>query len=193
MAAKHTTAKAEDWKNDSSQTDPSVTGDSTAASAENSAPSNGGAVPQGWVEEPTGFPPYWTPDDKGAWFRGIPLMKDEGYREGDDENPSDFARYVVRATHEIDCYKGKSDAAEGVIVKPGEFFTVSAYASMRLERYYGHEVLIKAVEKVRLDQKRTMWKFQVFVAADTRQLLDKERSERAKELLAARKGAIVPF
>lgn len=189
--AKHTSQTAESFVNDSTKRDPAMneeTPSGATTAPRNNIPKD---VPEGWVEEQTGFPPYWSPDEKGAFFIGIPLMKDEGFREGDAENPSDFVRYAIRATQPVECWKGKSESAEGVTVQPGEFFTCSAYASMRLERYFGYEVMVKAVEKVPHKAGRMLWKFRVFVAPETRKQLDAERSDRAKRLLAERNPA--PF
>ena len=99
--AKHTSQTAESFVNDSTKRDPAMneeTPSGATTAPRNNIPKD---VPEGWVEEQTGFPPYWSPDEKGAFFIGIPLMKDEGFREGDAENPSDFVRYAIRATQPV--------------------------------------------------------------------------------------------
>ncbi len=144
------------------------------------------AVPQGWVEEAVGFPPYWKPT-LGGYFKGIVLMRDE-------RDPS-FIRYHIEARMPLDCRTGKADDGEVVAVKTGEVFTTSAFAALPLDRFFGFEVFVQVTQTRKLpgnDQsdnvERDMWVFKVMVSPETKKLLDDGRRENIaylKEMRAA--------
>lgn len=133
-------------------------------------------VPSDWVEEATGFPPYWTPEENNAQFRAVPLMI--------DLRDMEFPRYILRATIPVSCSKGPQDNQEEITVQPGDLFTCSTYASLKLEQYFGHEVMVFSTEKRSLKGGKSLWQFRVFVSPQTRKLLDAERSEASKLALA---------
>lgn len=150
-------------------------------------------VPEGWVDEQVGFPPYWSPE-MGSAFRGMIMYRDERQPE--------FIRYVVQASAPIRCHRGPSDdEQEEVIVQPGELFTTTAYAALPLERYFGFEVWVLAEKKRTLaastnpnakegqKRKREQWDFRIRVSPETKKLLDDQRSETAKLLQTKREEA----
>lgn len=175
--AKHTTKTAEEFVNESN-----ATSKPEDFNSQDTPVFDATKPPDGWLEEATGFPPYWSPEINGG-FRAVPLMID--LRE------PEFVRYVLRATVPVECWKGPSDEAEGVTVQPGQTFTCSAYAAMRLDQYFGHEVMVYATGKRDLTMGKKLWQFRVFVSPQTRKLLDAQRAEEAKRLSAESKKA--PF
>lgn len=149
---------------------------------------------EGWEEIETGFPPYWTPAI-GKMLLGKVCVVD--FRD-----PS-FPRVVLQATKvAIPCQRGPMEGAEDVIVKPGEFFTMSEYAALNLSNYIDLEVAIKCVgerlvpaDKVRNLPKREMFEWKVWATPEAAKLL-KARSLEEMKLLKARRtlgeGEIVP-
>jgi len=176
VSGKHTDATAEEYFPEAVKHGaPAPTGDGGNQYTEQ--------TPSDWVEEPTGFPPYWTPEEHAANFRAVPIML--------DLRDIEFPRYVLRATTPVVCSKGPSDNQEEITVAPGELFTCSAYASLRLDQYLGHEVMVFSTEKRSLKGGKSLWQFRVFVAPQTRRLLDAERQAATrKQLDEARKTPI---
>jgi hypothetical protein len=120
-------------------------------------------VPADWNETLTGFPPYWLPE-AGAKWAGSVIMKDES---------GDFERYVVRATRPVMCQKGSGDEQERVLVKAGEFFTLSMYSNLQLERFIGLGELI-VICKGQITAKTPagfVWAFRVFPSPATERAL----------------------
>lgn len=140
-----------------------------------------------WVRQQVGFPPYWAPTRPGALFLGRIVAL--------DARQEDFQRYIVQATKfPMYCRLGPTDDAEKLMVPPGDFFTVSNYASLALEEFIDIEVLVAAVKKRKLpgneesgNVKRDLWMWEVKVPSETeKKMIDTRRSEKAKELMAAR-------
>jgi hypothetical protein len=148
----------------------------------------------GWEEIETGFPPYWKPEI-GKMILGKVCVVD--FRD-----PS-FPRVVLQATKvAIPCQRGPVEGAEDVLVKPGEFFTMSEYAALNLGNYIDLEVAIKCVgergvpaDKTRNLPKRDMFEWKVWATPEAAKLL-KQRSVEEMKLLKARRtmgeGEIVP-
>lgn len=90
--------------------------------------------------EITGFPPYWTPRE-GSTFFGTVLNED-------NRDPA-FIRYIVKASADTMCALGPAEDAEPVMVKKGDFFTVSFYSGLALKDFLGYEVWVKAHSKVK--------------------------------------------
>lgn len=140
----------------------------------------------GWEEEQVGFPPYWNPSHVGNALIAKVIMRDE-------RDPS-FVRYILQAVKfPLVCKKGPSEDAEQVIVQPGEFFTMSAYAALPLERFFDLEVVVKVANKRKLPGneasdgvKRDLWEFKVLVSPESKKILANRREDEHKRLLAAR-------
>lgn len=75
-----------------------------------------------WVDEATGFSPYWNPAEN-KYFVGRLVSKDV-------QDP-DFVRYLVQAGEDLECAQGPAATAEKVTVRKGEFFTISVYFSLQ--------------------------------------------------------------
>jgi hypothetical protein len=133
------------------------------------------SAPQGWEDEQTGFPPYWNPE-VGKTFRGVVL--------GLDEKDPDFKRFALKATDQIMCAQGPADDAEQVIVKPGEFFTCSAYAALPLERYVGFEVFVMAKNKRDIKGGKELWEFKLMIHPDEKKKLVALEAKRLAEMNA---------
>ena len=140
-----------------------------------------------WSRQQVGFPPYWAPIREGALFMGRIVAL--------DTRQEDFQRYVVQATKfPMFCRLGPSDDAEKIMVPSGDFFTVSAYASLPLEDFFDIEVLVAATKKRKLPGneaskgvKRDMWMWEVKVPGEKeKRMVETRRAEKAKELMAAR-------
>jgi len=81
----------------------------------------GAAEWDAWEEVQVGFAPYWSPEEN-AFFVGYVVARD-------DRQP-DFVRYLVQAYQDTKCQRGPVDGAEDVLVKKGEYFTVSVYHAL---------------------------------------------------------------
>lgn len=157
-----------------------------------------GEAPEGWEAEQIGFPPYWNPrmefidpnnarkgmkPGTGNSFLGTVVNRDER-----DEH---FHRYVIQASRAIRCQNGPSDDAEEVIVQKGEFFTLSTYASLPLENYFGMEVYVTPIQKRKIKddpetgEPRDLWRFKLMVSPASKKLLTDKRAEHTKLLLEA--------
>jgi hypothetical protein len=140
-----------------------------------------------WKREQVGFPPYWAPIREGALFFGRVVAL--------DTRQDNFHRYVVQATKfPMFCRLGPADDAEKIMVQTGDFFTVSAYASLPLEEFFDVEVLVAATKKRKLPGneasdgvKRDLWMWDVRVESEKeKRVIASRRAEKAKELMAAR-------
>lgn len=121
-----------------------------------------------WDEEPTGFPPYWTPVE-GRKILARPIAK--------DENDPDFPRYVLVAGAPVPCEQGSADEKKPVTVKKGELFTCSVYGGLPLDRYMGVEVGIVCRGKKAIPGGKSLWVFQLFVSPDQKKVLEAKRAE----------------
>jgi hypothetical protein len=140
---------------------------------------------QGWEEIETGFPPYWKPDVGKMILAKVCVV---------DYRDASFPRIVLQATKlSIPCQRGPVTDAEDVIVKPGEFFTMSEYAALNLANFIDFEVAIKCAgerfvpaDKTRQLPKRDMFEWKVWTTPESAQLL-KLRSIEEMKLLKARR------
>jgi hypothetical protein len=130
------------------------------------------SAPQGWEDEQTGFPPYWNPE-VGKAFRGVVL--------GLDEKDPDFPRYAFKATDQVMCARGPADEAEKVIIKPGEFFSCSAYAALPLQRYIGFEVYVMAKNKRDIKGGKELWEFSLKIHPEEKKKLLALEAKRLSE------------
>jgi hypothetical protein len=142
---------------------------------------------KGWSRQQVGFPPYWSPQREGQPFFGRVVAL--------DTRQEDFYRYVIQATKfPMYCRLGPADDAEKILVQPGDFFTVSNYASLPLEDFFDIEVIAIATKKRKLPGneaskgvKRDLWMWDVRVESDKeKKIIEQRRSDKAKELMAAR-------
>ncbi len=141
-----------------------------------------------WEKEQTGFPPYWKPKMEGDLFFGKPILKDE-------RNP-EFERFVVQATKfPIVCQQGPADDADIIIVRPGDYFTVSVWSALPLEDFIDIETCVMAEKSRKLPGNddsggvpRKLWTWNVKVTTEARKLIRERRQETAKALTEARKG-----
>lgn len=126
-------------------------------------------VEEGLERENVGFPPYWTPaEGKKLWARPVAI----------DQRDPKFWRYVLEAGHRTACQVGPADEDEKVAVEKGELFTMSVYAGLPLERFFGEWVLITCTKKRELkssDQK--MWVFTCDVNKETKKRLADQRAK----------------
>lgn len=160
-----------------------------------------------FVDESLSNPPWWAPEIRcnlceggegrtlgqeeflckkhpdatlvGNKFYGTVLTKEAPL------NSNDFSRYVLQAQTEHVMQLGSKDSGELVTVNPGDFFTVSEYGGLPLDRYYGVTVIILTVGKVRFFSKTQgrhvpLWKFGLKVDAATKKLLEKDRQDLGK-------------
>lgn len=129
-----------------------------------------------FVEEPIGFPPYWEPEP-GRRFVGIPIAKDTS-------DPT-MTRYVIQAGATHYCQRGKKDEQIDVVVAKNEFFSISEYSGLPLERFFGSLIVVTAVGKRAHKPGKTIWEFSVKVSPNAKKLLDAKRLELANLAQAA--------
>lgn len=142
-------------------------------------------IPEGWLEESTGFAPYWTPEI-GKSFRAMVI-------DIDSTDPT-FVRYILQNMSEepITCQRGPAADAEEVSVGFGEQFTCSAYASLDLLKFIGEEIklLVHGNRKLPANElsegkPRDLWIWKILVSPETSKRLAKYRQEEAKMLREA--------
>lgn len=152
--------------------------------------SNPDALPEfkDFEEEQLAFPPYWEAGE-GKWFYAMIVACDDR-----DKN---FVRYVAQAEMPLECAKGakkgKSANYEKIVVQKGEFFTLSAYAGLPLDRYIGIRVLVKTKGQRDVGQPQPMWDFSLKVSPEDKKILLEERkaiaSRAMREFREGRKNA----
>lgn len=123
----------------------------------------------GAEEEQIGFPPYWKPSN-GRKFKAKVIALDE-------RDPM-FPRWVLQSTHNIACESGPADDAEPRLVKAGEFFTMSLYAALPLERYFGCDVIVEAKEERDLQGGKSLWVFGLKITPETKQIVEARRAKK---------------
>lgn len=131
----------------------------------------------GFEKEQIAFPPYWNPEiGKKIFFTPVML----------DEKDPNFPRFVCKAGMITNCLEGPSDNQKETTIKTGEYFTISQYASLPLQNYFGHPVLVEVMDLVKFKGEdgtpRTRWVFELRVAPETKRLLEAARVEQAKSL-----------
>lgn len=139
-----------------------------------------------WEEEQVGFPPYWKPEEVGRLIMGKVLMKDEDGM---------FPRYVLQAILPVKCQKGsaQSNTVQEVVVQPGQFFTMSVYAGLPLDRFFDVGVVIRVTGERMLPateesdgKPRDLWEWTVLVHPNDKAKLDARRVEETQRLMQAR-------
>ena len=132
-------------------------------------------VPEGWVTDESGLPPYWKPE-LGRSFTGTPIDFQPA------RNNLDFDRYVILSTAQLICQKGPSEDAEDVVVMSGGKFTVSNYASLPLNEYLGFEIKVITFKSTKLPgneesggAKRDLWHFKILISPENKKALDEFR------------------
>ncbi len=141
-----------------------------------------------WEREQTGFPPYWKPKAAGDLFFGKPVLK--------DMRDPNFERFVVQATKfPIVCQQGPAEDADVVIVRPGDYFTVSVWAALPLEDFIDIEACVMAETSRKLPGNeeskgvpRNLWGWNVRVTPESRVLIRARRQETASALREGRTG-----
>lgn len=138
---------------------------------------------QEFVSVNQGFPPYFKFEQDGDAIYGKVV--------GLDASDPEFPRYVVEACLKpITCRKGPVNDSIDVTVEPGEFFTVSAYATLDLEQLLDIPALIirTAEEPVKSDSKKTKILFEVKVAPnDVKLVKARQKDQLAFQLETSRR------
>lgn len=136
------------------------------------------AMPEfaGFEKEQISFPPYWEVA-QGKWFYGMVIAL--------DDRDEDFHRYVVQASHHpIECMQGSKEQAVPITVHDGEYFTLSTYSGLPLDRYIGVHVLVKCIGQKDTGKPQPMWEFELRVSPEDKKLLLEDRKARAGEAMA---------
>jgi hypothetical protein len=136
----------------------------------------------GTEEEQIGFPPYWTPQE-GRKLRVKVIAFDQ-------RDPT-FPRWVVQATHRVACQSGPSDEAEPRLVQAGEFFSMSLYAALPLQRYVGEEIVISCKEERDIGSGKTLWVWSLRCTPEVKARV-MARNEERNRLIAEQAGATAP-
>lgn len=142
----------------------------------------------GWSDEQIGFAPYWQPAP-GAFCEGIPT-------DIDDRDPK-FVRINMLATRDIQCFRGPVDSQEPVMVKEGEFFSLSVYEGLKksfvefLTCGAPIRCMVKAEEKIETAGGNDFWRFSVKVHPESMKHLVPARMK-ANQLRAERVHQAVP-
>jgi hypothetical protein len=125
-------------------------------------------------EEQISFPPYWEAAE-GKWFYAMVVMV--------DERDPEFPRYVCQAELDTPCKKGSKSKKEDedIIAHKGEYFTLSTYSGLPLDRYVGTRVLVKCIGKRDVGRPQPMWEFSLKVSPEDKKLLVAERKQLAQE------------
>ena len=136
-------------------------------------------IPDGYVEQQTGLPPYWGPNEEqlkngvAQYFHAKVIMFD-------NKDPK-FERWVLQALAPITCFRGKREQAEQVDIKPGEFFSISDYAGLPLGRYMGHPVFVYAKNKRPISGGQEVWEWGLRTSPEVARLVQ----ERYEQMIAA--------
>ena len=138
-----------------------------------------------WEEEQVGFAPYWNPEP-GKFFVGTPVARDE-------RDPS-FLRYLIKAAVDTQCKRGPVDEAEEVLVKKGEFFSVSVYYALAepfdaiLENFTskGTDILAKvtAIKTAKTKEKNDVWQWKMHLPPEHKKLMTAMKETVRKAALA---------
>jgi len=135
-----------------------------------------------WVDEQVGFSPYWNPDNDKFFIGAVSAR---------DERDPEFIRYLIKAAVDTECKRGSDENAEDVLVKAGEFFTVSVYYSLRdlfdfyLESGLRPFIKVTALKEVKTKNKNTCWTWRVQISPKDKAVVEKKRIE----LTAAKEAA----
>jgi hypothetical protein len=127
----------------------------------------------GTEEEQIGFPPYWTPSEGRKLKVRVTAL---------DQRDPEFVRWIVQATHKVACQSGPADESEPRLVQAGEFFSMSMYAGLPLQRYIGEEVVITCKEERDIAGGKTFWVWSVKVTPEVKARVAARLAERAQLL-----------
>lgn len=133
----------------------------------------------GWEEENISFPPYFTFQAVGEYIIGS--------LEKYDARDPEFPRYVFKAAMDTQCHQGKKGEEKAVVVKPGEFFTISAYGGLNpevLQELVGLPMKLTVTGKRDVGKPSPMLVFQVLMSPESKRLLAERRLARQKEAIA---------
>lgn len=140
------------------------------------------------AEEQVGFAPYWSPE-AGAKFVARVIAKEEAQKD------TDFTRYLLQAGEDIACQRGGGDNAEDVMVKKGEFFTISVYFSLQglfdfyLENKFNPWMQVTCIdERPTKKPGQTVWTWKVNCTKDDKKKADTLRAANAAKQLSAKNG-----
>lgn len=140
-----------------------------------------------WEEEQIGFAPYWSPEE-GKYF--------VGQVAGKDMRDPEFVRYLIQASVDTECQRGPVDGAERVLVKKGEFFSISVYYSLAdmfdllLERFTAvGKPLTCRLESVKTSktstQGRKVWNWKMLLPPADKKALTAMKEQVRREQIAA--------
>lgn len=128
-----------------------------------------------WEELQTGFAPYWNPEPNSWIFAQIAEK---------DERQEDFTRYLLRAGVDTKCKRGPADNAEDVIVKKGEYFTISVYFALQglfdlfLETGLSPWLRIESVAKVKTKTPgQTTWTWKIMCSPEDRKKIEAKKEQ----------------
>ena len=76
------------------------------------------------------------------------------------------------------CERGDKHNKEEVLVQKGEFFTLSAYAGLPLDRYIGFAVFVQVKGQRDVGQPQPMWEFTLKISPEDRKVFVEERKQR---------------
>jgi hypothetical protein len=135
----------------------------------------------GFEEAQIGFPPYFKPiEGRTIKFRPVAL----------DTRDARFFRWVCEASHNIACWTGPKDDAEPVLVRSGEYFTMSVYASLPLEKFIGEEIICTVKSKRDIHDGQNVWIWSVKVKPETKARLELAAKAAMEKRLAESGGSL---
>lgn len=130
----------------------------------------------GWAKASVGFAPYLKLNGVGDCFFGKLAAVD-------NSNP-EFPRYIIEALEApIECQRGPVASPEQVTVEPGDFFTVSKYAGLPIERFLDIPAFykIKSTRVVPGNENHKMatemFEWDVMVSGESKKLLAKNQRD----------------
>jgi hypothetical protein len=146
------------------------------------------AIPAG-EEDQVGFPPYWQPSDKNKKLAAEVIGRDDEGR---------FVRYVLRATKPLKGCQGNKENKTEVPIKPGEYFTMSEYAGLPLEKYIGVGEIVCFIKGERDTPNGMMYVWGVIPSTTARKVLASKGSaapalNRAPQETTGTKTTEIPF
>lgn len=130
----------------------------------------------GMEDEQVGLPPYWGPSEE-AMNQGVAQGFYAKVAAFDDKDP-EFHRYVMQSMQpELLCHRGPADGAEEMMVKKGEFFSISDYNGLPLGQYMGlGPIFVYVKDKVATATAgRSVWVWGVKVDKATKAVLNERR------------------
>lgn len=126
-----------------------------------------------------GFLPYWEPDVGQEFVATV---------SGFDLKDPDFQRITFTAEEDVVCYTGPVENQERVIVRKGEQFNTSLYASLRITPAFLNFtflVRVKSKEKVKSDPKKSVFLWDLLPRPKDVPAIKAAKSTYAAQLAAA--------